>query len=122
MIGVVIRYGLVIVLTSLLFGLIAYLAMAHGVTGPAMPQAGEGPAPEWTANFPPGWVVFVLLLLYLVAVGVLRIVLLVHPMIERLAESLWIEGEQDFAALTQSRLDMPKRGEGLADALDVGDI
>ena len=85
-----------------------------------MPLAGEGP--DGTVNLPPGWVLFVLLLLYLVAVGVLRIVLLVHPLIHRLAESLRVGGEQDFEALAQSRQDMPKRGEGLADALDVGDI
>ncbi len=120
-IGIVIRYGLVVLMTSLFFGLLVYvLAVALGVTAPMMPLAGEGP--DGTVNLPPGWVVFVFLLLYLVAVGVLRIVLLVHPLIHRLAESLRVGGEQDFEALAQSRQDMPKRGEGLADALDVGDI
>ncbi len=39
-----------------------------------------------------------------------------------ICENLEIVGEQDFAAIAQSAAAVPGRGEGLAEAFDVGGI
>ena len=68
---------------------------------------------------------FVLLLAVLivsVVLSVLQLVLLVHPMTRMVCHSLTVTGTEDFAAIAQSQQYAPARGEGLADALDVGAI
>ena len=78
-------------------------------------------------NAPPGDPGPTLLLGYVVAfaialpvIGALRMLFLVHPMVREIAGSTSIIGEEDYAAIAQSRHASPRRGEGLADALDVG--
>ena len=85
-------------------------------------EGGDEMILEVASEGPQGLILFVLFLLYVVVVGVLRSVLFLHPLIRRVASSLSILGEMDFEALAQSQQEMPWRGEGLADSLDVGGI
>lgn len=54
--------------------------------------------------------------------SMLRVIVFMHPFIRVVCTSLTIHGEADFSAIAQSRQAGPARGEGLADALDVGAI
>ena len=79
------------------------------------------------ANAPPGDPGPVVVLGYVVAfaiampvIGALRMLFLVHPLMRAIAGTTSIIGEDDYAAIAQSRQSSPRRGEGLADALDVG--
>ncbi len=58
--------------------------------------------------------------LVVVALGMVRILFYVHPMFRVVCNSLKVAGEEDYAAIAQSQQLMPGRGEGFADALDVG--
>ena len=62
----------------------------------------------------------VMMVVYMVLVGVLQVVILIHPLFRVLCRSLTVKGEEDFSGIGQSRQETPSRGEGLADALDVG--
>ena len=55
-------------------------------------------------------------------VGILRMLLLVHPLMREIANTTAVIGDGDYASITQSRQFSPRRGEGLADLLDVGAI
>jgi uncharacterized membrane protein YjgN (DUF898 family) len=55
-----------------------------------------------------------------VVFSVLHILFYLHPMFRVVCQSLSVTGEQDYAAIAQSRQTVPGRGEGFADALDVG--
>jgi uncharacterized membrane protein YjgN (DUF898 family) len=57
-----------------------------------------------------------------IAFSAARLALFVHPMLGALAHSLSIAGEEDFETILQSQQARPQRGEGLADAFDVGSI
>jgi uncharacterized membrane protein YjgN (DUF898 family) len=52
--------------------------------------------------------------------GVVRAAFLMHLMLKAVIRSLSVWGGQEIAELAQSRQAMPGRGEGMADALDVG--
>ncbi len=62
------------------------------------------------------------MLFFLLALSVLHVLLVLHPMAAALFESLTVVGEEDFGSIAQGRQNIPGRGEGLADALDVGDF
>ena len=53
-------------------------------------------------------------------IAALRMLFLVHPLMRAIVGTTSIIGEEDYAAIAQSRQPSPRRGEGLADALDVG--
>ena len=79
------------------------------------------------ANAPPGDPGPTVLLGYVVAfaialpvISALRMLFLVHPVVREMADTTSIIGEEDYATIAQSRQASPRRGEGLADALDVG--
>ena len=79
------------------------------------------------ANAPPGDPGPMVVLGYVVAfaialpvVAALRMLFLVHPLVREIAGTTSIIGEEDYSAIAQSRQSSPRRGEGLADALDVG--
>lgn len=55
-------------------------------------------------------------------IGVLRMLFLIHPLFRAISGSTSVIGEEDYEAIAQSRQSAPRRGEGLADALDVGAI
>jgi uncharacterized membrane protein YjgN (DUF898 family) len=65
---------------------------------------------------------FGLMIVILVALGVARMAVFVHPMLRAICGSLAVIGEEDFEAILQSQQAMPGRGEGFADAFDVGSI
>jgi len=54
--------------------------------------------------------------------NILRMVLFMHPFFRVVCKSTTIFGDEDYAAIAQSQQAAPARGEGLADALDVGAI
>ena len=79
------------------------------------------------ANAPPGDPGSMVVLGYVVAfaialpvISALRMLFLVHPLVREITDTTSIIGEEDYAAIAQSRQPSPRRGEGLADALDVG--
>ncbi len=51
---------------------------------------------------------------------ILSLVLVTHRMMRLIAKRLAFEGHVDLDAVMQVAAEQPKRGEGLADALDVG--
>ena len=55
-------------------------------------------------------------------IGVLRMLFLIHPLFREISGSTSVIGEEDYEAIAQSQQSAPRRGEGLADALDVGAI
>ena len=57
-----------------------------------------------------------------IAASAARLALFVHPMLSEICRTLTIAGEADFDAILQSQQARPARGEGFADALDVGAI
>ena len=68
-------------------------------------------------------VVFVVM--FVIAVPILKVLqtlLLVHPLFRLVFGSISVIGPDDFATIAQSRQAAPRRGEGLADALDVGAV
>ena len=65
---------------------------------------------------------FVLAILLLLAVRVLGVIMVTHRLIGLFTREMEIFGEADFDAIAQSSRTIPSRGEGLADALDVGGI
>ena len=60
--------------------------------------------------------------LVLLFASVLYTLLVTSRLLEVICDSLEVRGAMDFDALEQSALSAPKRGEGLADALDVGGL
>jgi uncharacterized membrane protein YjgN (DUF898 family) len=61
-------------------------------------------------------------LVFLVFMPVLNVLLLVVPLGRAALTSTGVSGELDLTAVTQSEIAPPRRGEGFADALDVGSI
>lgn len=59
---------------------------------------------------------------FFIALPALGIVLVTHRLARLVGRRLEILGEQDFDSIVQSSRAIPARGEGLADALDVGGI
>ena len=57
-----------------------------------------------------------------VALPVLQVFLILRRLTKRLCETTTITGELRLRAIQQSRLHVPRRGEGLADALDGSDF
>jgi uncharacterized membrane protein YjgN (DUF898 family) len=67
-------------------------------------------------------VLFAMMFVIGIAASVARLSLFVHPMLGAICRTLSIHGEADFDAILQSQQARPTRGEGFADALDVGAI
>ena len=89
----------------------AYSDMSRGVPGAAQEV--------FTAAH---WLVLVIVVAVSVVMGVVQHVFLIHPFIRTVAQTTTVVGQEDFARIAQSRQAAPGRGEGLADALDVGAI
>jgi uncharacterized membrane protein YjgN (DUF898 family) len=114
-------YGLAMMFV---IGAMAALAagLVPGLSEAYMDMAG-GDTEAMLANEP-------LINLFLVAVmavvvvtfSVIQVLFFLHPLFRVVAHSLSVIGEEDFSAIAQSRQGLPGRGEGLADALDVGAI
>ncbi len=122
-------FGLV---TGLVIGAII-VAVGAGVAGTIIEamQSAQGQTPDEVyadlgARLGEHPLVFLAIIAALVVISVtlsvLRAALLMHPMLKAVTRSLIVWGGQEIAELAQSRQAMPGRGEGLADALDVGDF
>jgi uncharacterized membrane protein YjgN (DUF898 family) len=107
---------------TIVFLAIGYVMIASGGTLPAPQGTEEQVAQQWMAQGLQNPLLFVVLLLYLVVSGLLRTVIWLQPMAAAVTISLSVAGEMDFARLAQSVQDMPGRGEGLAEAFDLGSI
>ena len=62
------------------------------------------------------------LVIFMPTFKLLQTLLLVHPLFGEIFGSVSVVGEEDLATIAQSRQAAPGRGEGLADALDVGAV
>ena len=104
---------------ALLFSLVAVLLPSGILAGLAVESAGspvaEGVAPELGAIAG----VVVLFAVAAVMLGLLQILLFLHPLLKAAVDTLGVIGEEDFAKIAQSQQAVPGRGEGLADTLDV---
>jgi uncharacterized membrane protein YjgN (DUF898 family) len=67
-------------------------------------------------------ILFAMMFVVGIAASAARLALFVHPMLGEICRTLTIEGAADFDAILQSQQARPSRGEGFADALDVGAI
>jgi len=110
------------VAVTFLFVAIGYVMLTSSGTLPTGQGTEEEVAQQWMALGAQNPLLIVVLLLYLVASGLIRTVVWLQPMVAQITTSLSVAGEMDFARLAQSSLEMPGRGEGLAEALDVGSI
>ena len=64
----------------------------------------------------------IVIAVFLPVMAVLRILFLIHPLFRDVIPSISVIGEEDYEAIAQSAQSMPRQGEGLADALDVGAV
>lgn len=114
----VIAYGLVL---SMVFGLIAYgvaQAFAAGyldfLGDLQLGQSDDNPLAAISVS------VITMALFFIVFYGMLRMIVLVHPLLGAICRTLEIQGEEQVEEIHQSELSRPGRGEGLADGLDIG--
>ena len=107
--------------------MLALLAIYFGtILGATLPMIFQGasmdPETLMSGNFV--WVSVASTVAAIVVFGlispVLSLVLLTHRMMRLIAERLAFEGRVDLDAVMQVAAEQPKRGEGLADALDIG--
>ncbi len=112
LVGIHVAYGLTLLV---LFLAVAAVPMAFVV--PVQAQQAEGIAAAAAGVLPVVGVLFAL-----VVVRPLYYVMVVHALLGAFSESLSIAGGADFEAIRQSQRERPRRGEGLAEALDIGGI
>ena len=112
--------GLVVALlfATLLAAIIA-AAQVPGLAGAMERIGGTLPAFLDAADLV-GYVLALVILFPIMAV--LRVLFLIHPLFRHVLPSIQVFGEEDYAAIAQSVRSRPRRGEGLADALDVGTV
>lgn len=131
-----IRVAVIYLVFGLVTGLVIVaiiVAMSAGLAGVFMEtmQMAQGQTPD--EIFADIWMrlgddplifltIIAALVIVSVTLSVLRAAFLMHPMLKAVVRSLSVWGGQEIAELAQSRQAMPGRGEGLADALDVGDF
>lgn len=105
--------GVMVVVGTAVGGVIAYL----------MQQGVAAPDPNWQASPFVMFLIFLpVVLVFLVLNSVLQVVMVLRRLVRRICETLTISGGVDFAAIEQSLHAAPGRGEGLADALDIGGV
>ena len=69
-----------------------------------------------------GFLPFVLAIVFLLLSNVIYTWLILSRLLKAFCESLSVRGEMNFDALAQSTRSAPTRGEGLADALNIGGL
>ena len=113
--------GFVMLTVCLIAASIAFATSALFPQMVALTQNAAGMLPD--GSDPVQIVVLVAtLVVFLPALKFLQTLLLVHPLFGTIFGSISVIGEEDFATIAQSRQTPPGRGEGLADALDVGAV
>ncbi len=80
---------------------------------------GSGPDMENSAVF---GLFFLIGLLFIILMGIFSRVFLFHRIVGAVVRSTSLKGEPDFEEILQSTQKAPGRGEGLADAFDVGGL
>ena len=127
--GSLIRIVFVFVLLTLLaVGLLLAAIAALAVTAFALNPELAGSTPWANASLPfdlggnelAGYVIAIAV--FFPVIAVLRMLFLVHPLFRGVLPSIRVIGEEDYGAIAQSARSMPRQGEGLADALDVGAV
>jgi uncharacterized membrane protein YjgN (DUF898 family) len=108
-IGMIALYMLTVVVV---LGAIAGIAVAAGLS---LVQLAVDPRAAAVA-------IAAVMVVYLPAASIARYLIVIHGVAGPLCNTLEIRGRLDFDALEQSAEAMPKRGEGLAEMLDVGGI
>lgn len=108
----------VILVVGLAFGGLSILGVLDSYQ--ASVTQGAGTVPDLGNAF--DLAVLPVILVVAVILSVLQLVMLIHPLARLLCESIEVTGTEDFDAIAQSQQEAPGRGEGLADALDVGAI
>ncbi len=113
------------VLVAMLVG--AVLTVGLGFVAMLSAGAGMDPAAvergmEAGSFDPDGPMPLIMGLVFVIVMGTLSRVMVFHRLVHAVVTSLSISGEQDFAAVAQAVDSAPTRGEGLADAFDLGDF
>ena len=119
---VVVYYVLTLLLLGLLAGAVAALAtvmylpevLAAAQAGVEALRLGAGAAD--LAGFA------VAIAIFFPAVALTQALFLIHPLFHEILPFVIVIGEEDYASIAQSSQSIPRQGEGLADALDVGAV
>jgi hypothetical protein len=104
----------------LLYGVlafVAYIVIALIAVGGAIGLVGVQADPATTTT-----VIVILFLVILPVPSILRYVIVVHGLAKRIFASLTVVGAFDFDTIVQSTQAKPRRGEGLAEMLDIGAV
>ena len=122
-IATVVVYVLLVSLTMILLA-VGIAAVAAVALFPALTVVMESAANLLPAELGPAEMLGYVIVIVIVfpVIGVLRTLFLIHPLFRAISDSTSVIGEEDYDAIAQSRQSGPRRGEGLADALDVGAI
>ena len=115
---------LTLLVVGVLFGTIVVLAVTTMVTNPellgSMQRAGPWLPFDLRATDLVGYVIVIAV--FFPVMAVLRMLFFIHPLFRDVLPSVSVVGEEDYEAIAQSAQSMPRQGEGLADALDVGAV
>ena len=121
---VVVFVVLTLLVVGLLFTAIVTLVVTTVVLDPEMAEwmrRTDGSLPFDLRGFDlMGYVVAIAVFFPIMAL--LRLLFLIHPLFRNVLPSISVIGEEDYEAIAQSAQSMPRQGEGLADALDVGAV
>ena len=121
---VVVFAVLTLLVVGLLFTAIVTLVVTTVVLNPEMAEwmrRTDGSLPLDLGGFDlMGYVVAIAIFFPIMAL--LRLLFLIHPLFRNVLPSISVIGEEDYEAIAQSAQSMPRQGEGLADALDVGAV
>ncbi|MFQ5955280.1 MAG: YjgN family protein [Kiloniellales bacterium] len=107
------------------FGVLMLIGLTVGIAAAFIVIQGSaaGDPGTWQPNPTLGFIIGIpLFLVFFMVSSVLHVILVMRRLVMRICETLTISGEVDFEAIEQSALAAPGRGEGLADALDVGGV
>ncbi len=119
------RYMIVLLVIMIAAGVVAVFIMPGffygiGALGSGDEEAIAAAIESMGSAFP--LLLFAMILVVGIAASTARLALFVHPMLGEICRTLTIAGEADFDAILQNQQARPARGEGFADALDVGAI
>ena len=115
---------LALLVVGALFTVIVVLAVTTAMLNPelvgSMQRAGTWLPFDLRGSDLVGYVIVIAV--FLPVMAVLRMLFFIHPLFRDVLPSIKIIGEEDYETIAQSVHSMPRRGEGLADALDVGAV
>jgi uncharacterized membrane protein YjgN (DUF898 family) len=119
------RYMIVLVVIMIVAGVVAVFIMPGIFYGMEALSSGDEEViaamiESRSSAFP--LLLFAMILVVGIAASTARLALFTHPMLGEICRTLTIFGEADFDAILQNQQARPARGEGFADALDVGAI